>query len=109
MPQYGEVNWEIAECREVYTDLFYRIEEERNALAYVNINALRSICARCPIWKECLTYALDNEQYGMWGGLTSIERTALRNPNKYPQQRHRAIKDLAAVGITYRMLKECLL
>lgn len=108
MPKYSEVDWDSAECRDIYTDLFYRVEEERNALAYLNINALRSICARCPIWKACLTYALENEQYGVWGGLTSIERQAVKNPEKYPQQRQRALKDLRNVGISHAQIKECL-
>jgi hypothetical protein len=38
--EYREVDWEAAECRDLYTDLFYSVEEERNASAYNNINAL---------------------------------------------------------------------
>ncbi len=108
MSEYGEVNWELAECRDVYTDLFYSVEEERNANAYNNINALRSVCARCPIWKACLSYAFENESYGVWGGLTSMERQSFRHPDKYPQQRQRALVALIETGITLAQIKGCL-
>lgn len=39
----------------------------------------KSICQQCPAKKECLEYAVvANIQYGMWGGLTVIERNNLR-------------------------------
>ncbi len=35
----------------------------------------REICAACPVRAQCEEYALANkERYGMWGGLTPIER-----------------------------------
>lgn len=108
MPKYGEVNWEKANCKEIYTDLFYRVEEERSVVAYDNINALRTVCAACPIWKDCLTYAMENEDYGMWGGMTSIERISITQPNKYPNQLSRALKSFEDLGISLDQIKECL-
>lgn len=107
MPFYAEVNWDQAECRGVYTDLFYRVEEERNVNAYPYIDAVRSICAKCPIWEDCLTYAIRHEQYGVWGGLTSMERKSFEQPDKYPAQRSRALLALEQYGITLDQLKEC--
>ena len=38
----------------------------------------KRICETCPVQRECLEYALaTREQYGIWGGLTEIERKAL--------------------------------
>jgi WhiB family redox-sensing transcriptional regulator len=35
----------------------------------------KEICAICPVRKECLDYALaTKEPYGIWGGLTEVER-----------------------------------
>lgn len=35
----------------------------------------RTVCAGCPVKEICLATALENkERYGMWGGLTPIER-----------------------------------
>lgn len=109
MPEYGEIDWDDAACRgTIYTDLFYSVEEQRSILQYEYINALRSVCARCPIWSICLTYAMEHEDYGVWGGMTSVERLAFRNPRRYPNQRARAIHDLARYGISYRQIKECM-
>ena len=108
MPKYDEVDWEKAACRgSVYTDVFYNVEEERSIVAYEYINALRTICLACPIWKVCLTYAMEHEIYGVWGGMTSIERFAFRNPSKYPNQLRRALFAFEEAGITYEEIMEC--
>lgn len=110
MSEYSQVNWEKAQCRqeEIYPDLFYQIEEERSTKAYEFIDALRSICTSCPIWKDCLTYAMRNEDYGMWGGMTTQERISMRNPNQYPNQRIRALSTFRKHGISWADIKECL-
>jgi WhiB family redox-sensing transcriptional regulator len=82
------------------------VEEERNLKAYRYINAVRSICGRCPIFQECLTYGFGNEQYGVWGGLTTAERKAVVEPKKYPAQLRRALFDLDEYGITYDQIME---
>lgn len=108
MPQYEEVNWEKAACKDsVHTDLFYSVEEERSILAYSYINALRQICLSCPIWKECLSYAAENEIYGVWGGMTSIERFSFKNPSRYPNQNRRALFAFEEAGISYEQIMEC--
>lgn len=39
----------------------------------------KKLCAECPIKWTCLDYALENdEQEGMWGGLSPYERQATR-------------------------------
>lgn len=109
MPKYSEVDWDKAECKrsEIYTDLFYDIEEERSVNAYDHINAVRAVCVACPIWKDCLAYAFQNESYGMWGGMTSQERAGMDNPEKYPNQRARGLLALKQMGITVDLILEC--
>jgi hypothetical protein len=34
----------------------------------------RELCHRCPVWQDCLDAGID-ERWGMWGGLTPLERT----------------------------------
>ncbi len=35
----------------------------------------KSICGLCPVWRQCLQYALEiREQHGIWGGKTELER-----------------------------------
>jgi WhiB family redox-sensing transcriptional regulator len=100
------VKWDKAECLEIDTELFYRVEEERNQTAYQYINAVRSICGRCPIQRDCLAYAFGNEDYGVWGGLTSLERRSMGDPEKYPIQLNRALKALQSYGISYEEVRE---
>lgn len=38
----------------------------------------KSVCARCTVAAECLTYALEHEErFGIWGGLSERERRRL--------------------------------
>lgn len=43
--------------------------------------AAKRICRGCPVRIECLEYALDNnEDHGIWGGLSRQERWKIRRP-----------------------------
>ena len=45
----------------------------------------KKFCSECPVRAECLTYALAvNEPFGIWGGLTPKERSALRGQGRGP-------------------------
>jgi WhiB family redox-sensing transcriptional regulator len=57
----------------------------------------RAVCAVCPVWRECLTYALENPKIcaGIWGGLLererkNLERAAVRSPDQLARSRARA-------------------
>jgi len=66
-----------AACKGGDTDLFY---PKKNAAGKMqDTSKAQAICATCPVESECLEYALDNnEQYGIWGGTTRIQRQHLR-------------------------------
>ena len=36
------------------------------------------LCAACPVRQRCLDYALEYEEFGIWGGATPEERDELR-------------------------------
>ena len=39
----------------------------------------KKLCAECTVREQCLAYALKNdEQFGVWGGLSVAERNALK-------------------------------
>jgi hypothetical protein len=38
----------------------------------------REICAACPVRDDCLKYAIDADEFGIWGGLDQDERRNLR-------------------------------
>lgn len=44
------------------------------------VSKARVICATCPVWKECLDYALTNHIYeGIWGGTSVRDRAKIKN------------------------------
>ena len=43
----------------------------------------RAVCLSCPVREECLTHALnEKERFGMWGGLTPIERRRIERKDR---------------------------
>lgn len=55
-------------------DLFYPNGWQSRA-AKTQVEEAKWFCRRCDVRNECLSEALANdEQYGIWGGLTTIER-----------------------------------
>ena len=41
--------------------------------------AARQVCAGCPVRRQCLGFALENEErHGVWGGLTERERRKVK-------------------------------
>lgn len=38
----------------------------------------KAVCSACPAREMCLRYAIDNEPYGVWGGMTPGERAEIR-------------------------------
>lgn len=59
----------------------------------------RTVCARCPVRELCLADALNNkERYGMWGGLTPIERRRIERKDR--RQRLKDKRALEALGET---------
>lgn len=50
----------------------------------------KAICRKCPVQMQCLEWALkNNEQHGIWGGLSAPEREKLQK--RKPPKRHRSI------------------
>jgi hypothetical protein len=49
---------------------------------------------------------LENEQYGVWGGMTSLERKSLGEPDKYPAQQKRAMTSLNENGISIEQVRQ---
>ena len=86
-------------CRDEDPELFFPIGNTGPAL--LQIADAKSVCRRCPVISECLTWALESGQdHGVWGGMSEEERRALhrRKPgvgsgvtlgltNRHPQAR----------------------
>jgi WhiB family redox-sensing transcriptional regulator len=39
-----------------------------------DIDKAKAVCARCSVRQECLTYAVEHGEYGVWGGFDDAER-----------------------------------
>ena len=73
----ADMEWqEAATCRWVDPELFFPIGTTGAAVA--EIQRAKAVCARCPVQRPCLAYALATRQeYGIWGGRDENERLLL--------------------------------
>jgi WhiB family redox-sensing transcriptional regulator len=61
-------------------ELFFPVGTSGPAL--LQIAEAKTVCRRCPVVTECLTWALETGQdAGVWGGMSEDERRALRRRN----------------------------
>jgi WhiB family redox-sensing transcriptional regulator len=75
-----EARWQdFSACKGMDPTLFFgpehaeTVKEKRD-----RDEAAKEICVHCSVRQECLEYALENrEPYGIWGGMTELERRAL--------------------------------
>jgi WhiB family redox-sensing transcriptional regulator len=72
-----DIEWqEAAACRQADPELFFPIGTAGAAAA--EIQRAKAICARCPVRRPCLAYALATGQdFGIWGGHDENERRLL--------------------------------
>jgi WhiB family transcriptional regulator, redox-sensing transcriptional regulator len=67
---------DAAVCRQADPELFFPIGSTGRAEA--EISAAKAVCARCPVRRPCLTFALHTaQQFGIWGGCDETERRML--------------------------------
>ena len=59
-------------CRQVDPNIFFPDRGE-------NPRRGKEVCGNCPVFAQCRAYALSDPSIkGVWGGTTTIERTAIR-------------------------------
>lgn len=64
--------WQVrALCAQTDPEAFFPGQGEPAAAA-------KAVCMRCPVRAECLAYALERDEYGVWGGLSERQRRALK-------------------------------
>jgi WhiB family redox-sensing transcriptional regulator len=67
-----------AACRDVDSTVFFSPDGERPPQRDARETRAKAICGRCPVIRQCATYAIQyGERYGVWGGLSERERAAL--------------------------------
>ncbi|HET8595503.1 MAG TPA: WhiB family transcriptional regulator [Intrasporangium sp.] len=72
-------DWQLeGACRTVSPETFFHPEGERGPRRRAREAAAKAICGACPVVTECLQHALSvREPYGIWGGLSELERELL--------------------------------
>lgn len=63
-------------CKGNPTEWWFPIVYNKETIATTKMAI--SICRQCPVRQECLSYALRNEGFGIWGGMTEREREVER-------------------------------
>lgn len=85
--RYDPDKFKDAGCKGLSTEMFYpdkRVFNREEERFYNNL------CARCPVREACMEWGLAHENYGIWGGLTPLQRTHYRKALKW------GINDLTA-------------
>lgn len=69
----SDVDWmQKAKC-DGQGDLFFSEMQARM------VNKARAICKTCEVKQQCLAYALENNEVGVWAGTTTNQRRKIRN------------------------------
>jgi WhiB family transcriptional regulator, redox-sensing transcriptional regulator len=63
-------------CGGADTELFFPVATAGRVLKQVN--SAKAVCGHCTVREDCLSYALETTQQGIWGGTTGDERAAMR-------------------------------
>lgn len=71
--------WQLqAECRGRQLELFFHPAGEREPFRSNRETAAKALCASCRVRPQCAEFALSTrEPYGVWGGMTELERREL--------------------------------
>lgn len=48
-----------------------------------DVTPAKRICLGCPVQRECLEYAVDNGEAGVWGGTSERERRRIRRQREH--------------------------
>ncbi|SEG87319.1 WhiB family transcriptional regulator, redox-sensing transcriptional regulator [Actinacidiphila yanglinensis] len=76
-----------AQCRGEDPELFFPVSSAGSGM--MQTEKAKSVCRRCPVREQCLEWALENGQYGVWGGLSEDERRGMRRRAGRKRATHR--------------------
>jgi WhiB family redox-sensing transcriptional regulator len=79
IPVMEEWEWQYqGACRDLDPEAFFHPDGERGPRRHNRENAAKAVCASCPVIAACRAHALAvQEPYGIWGGLSEDDRTAI--------------------------------
>jgi WhiB family redox-sensing transcriptional regulator len=78
-----------AACQDADPSIFFpnHDRDAHNELGTTTYKEAKTYCDRCPVTRECLLFAMkqfphNDDDYGMWGGLSPKERRKLRRKTR---------------------------
>lgn len=80
--EQSEVEWQYSACKNMDLNKFF---PEPGRHYTVKVREAKAVCSGCPIKQDCLTYATEHEDYGIWGGKTPAERKRQGYPVPLPK------------------------
>lgn len=80
LPHNDLWNWQLhAACRGFPSNMFFHSDGDRGRKVQERERRAKQICSVCPVARECLDHAMTvREPFGVWGGLSEIDRYELR-------------------------------
>jgi WhiB family redox-sensing transcriptional regulator len=76
-PHWASADWMArGACHGIDPELFFPISARGRSTP--QIDAAKTVCGRCVVSDDCLSYALRVMPDGIWGGTTREERIAMR-------------------------------
>jgi WhiB family redox-sensing transcriptional regulator len=69
----------MGSCTDQDPELFFPIGA--GPAAGGQVQQAKAVCGRCPVRMQCLQWAMDTQQQGVWGGMTDDERRRLSHRN----------------------------
>lgn len=78
MIDFGSAIYTRGACNDTDPAIFFP-EDEKDADA---VGAALVYCSGCPVRQECFDYAMEHEDYGIWGGTTARQRRSIKRKAK---------------------------
>lgn len=72
-------------CAQVGGNLFFSEDRDEPGVVAspeVNYDGARRVCKNCQHLVECALWGLDNEEFGLWGGLSPVDRKNIKSKRK---------------------------
>ncbi len=97
------IDWDKAACKGMDLEDFYFTETKRiPRVEKIEVdNKVRPVCMACPIMRECMTWGFRNESWGVWGGLSAMERDSFRL-----EELHEVKREVLWALVEYGLMEE---
>ena len=82
-----------AACKDMGFQLFFGTDDETQRERVVREREAKAVCVECSVCKECLEAADSDDCYGVWGGLTMVERRKQKQRLEYEEYMKRRFGD----------------